>query len=508
MVYNSISGECKSMKIKQLLLLFIICIQFIIMNYRPSFANPLLGNIAVEQHVLPNGITCLLVNRGYTPTLALIISFKVGSVDENYQTAGAAHLLEHMMFKGTKTIGTTDYEKEKKLLDAIEALGETIDTITLTNPDNVQLPSLKQQLQQLQRQANKYAVNAAYDAIYTQQGGINFNAGTSRDMTQYYIELPCEALELWAKLESGRIKEPVFRQFYTERNTVYEERLMRYESNPQNKLFEEFLGIAFLAHPYRHPTIGYTSNIPFLKLSLVRSFYFSHYTPQNMTITVVGRQDTKKTLKALQTYFGTIPPLPSHEFVAIQEDSKSSKRLVRYAEATPYVLVGWLKPTMPHYDDYVFDVIASILSDGKSSRLYKTLVLDKQLVSSVDVYNGYPGSRYDNLFIIEAVPKDSVQCDAIEEVMYQQLVDLTNTCSQQEIDAAVRRLESQLVFDIDTNLGVAKIISYYQTIAGNWRYAITYTDMIRRVTCNDIQRVIKAYCNKETASVAVLKKVQ
>lgn len=496
------------MKIKQLLLLFIICIQFIIMNYRPSFANPLLGNIAVEQHVLPNGITCLLVNRGYTPTLALIISFKVGSVDENYQTAGAAHLLEHMMFKGTKTIGTTDYEKEKKLLDAIEALGETIDTITLTNPDNVQLPSLKQQLQQLQRQANKYAVNAAYDAIYTQQGGINFNAGTSRDMTQYYIELPCEALELWAKLESERIKEPVFRQFYTERNTVYEERLMRYESNPQNKLFEEFLGIAFLAHPYRHPTIGYTSNIPFLKLSLVRSFYFSHYTPQNMTITVVGRQDTKKTLKALQTYFGTIPPLPSHEFVAIQEDSKSSKRLVRYAEATPYVLVGWLKPTMPHYDDYVFDVIASILSDGKSSRLYKTLVLDKQLVSSVDVYNGYPGSRYDNLFIIEAVPKDSVQCDAIEEVMYQQLVDLTNTCSQQEIDAAVRRLESQLVFDIDTNLGVAKIISYYQTIAGNWRYAITYTDMIRRVTCNDIQRVIKAYCNKETASVAVLKKVQ
>ena len=496
------------MKLKQLSVLFIICIQFIIMNYRPCFANPLLGNVAVEQHVLPNGITCLLVNRGYTPTLALIISFKVGSVDENYQTAGAAHLLEHMMFKGTRTIGTTNYEKEKKLLDAIEALGETIDTITLKNPDNVQLPSLKQQLQQLQQQANTYVVNAAYDAIYTQEGGINFNAGTSRDMTQYYIELPCEVLELWAKLESERIKEPVFRQFYTERNTVYEERLMRYESNPQNKLFEEFLGIAFLAHPYRHPTIGYTSNIPFLKLSLVRSFYFSHYTPQNMTITVVGRQDTKKTLKALQTYFGTIPPSPSHEFVAIKEANSSSKRLVTVADANPYLLMGWLKPTMPHYDDYVFDVIASILSDGKSSRLYKTLVLDKQLVSSVDVYNGYPGSRYDNLFIIEAVPKDSVQCDAIEEVMYQQLVDLTNTCSQQEIDAAVRRLESQLVFDIDTNLGVAKIISYYQTIAGNWRYAINYTDMIRRVTCNDIQRVIKAYFNKETASVAVLKKVQ
>ena len=227
-----------------------------------------------------------------------------------------------------------------------------------------------------------------------------------------------------------------------------------------------------------------------------------------MTITVVGRQDTKKTLKALQTYFGTIPPSPSHEFVAIKEETSSSKRLVTVADANPYLLMGWLKPTMPHYDDYVFDVIASILSDGKSSRLYKTLVLDKQLVSSVDVYNGYPGSRYDNLFIIEAVPKDSVQCDAIEEVMYQQLVDLTNTCSQQEIDAAVRRLESQLVFDIDTNLGVAKIISYYQTIAGNWRYAINYTDMIRRVTCNDIQRVIKAYFNKETASVAVLKKVQ
>ncbi|MGB4269353.1 MAG: pitrilysin family protein, partial [Spirochaetota bacterium] len=342
------------MKRKKLLLLISVVLTAIIcQSYRLTFANPLFENNTVEQFTLPNGITCLLVNSGFTPTLALIISFKVGSVDENYQTAGAAHLLEHMMFKGTKTIGTTNFAEEQKLLQQIEALGETIDRISLTNPDNVQLPQLKQRLQTLQEKANAYVVNSAYDAIYTQAGGINFNASTSRDMTQYYIELPNDALELWAKLESERIKEPVFRQFYTERNTVYEERLMRYESDPQSKLFEDFLGVAFLAHPYRHPTIGYTSNIPFLSLSLVRKFYFDHYVPQKMTITVVGKQDTSQTLKILKQYFGTIPQAPSQDFVAIKEDSKNTRRLVTYADATPYLLIGWHKPTIPHFEDYV-----------------------------------------------------------------------------------------------------------------------------------------------------------
>lgn len=492
---------------KQLLtcIVFLLIITLLPMSYRPCFANPLLENVTVEQHTLPNGITCLLVNRGYTPTLALIISFKVGSVDENYQTAGAAHLLEHMMFKGTKTIGTTNFEEEQKLLQQIEALGETIDKMTLTNPDNVHLPALKEYMQKLEEKANGYVVNSAYDAIYTQAGGINFNAGTSRDMTQYYIELPNEALELWAKLESERIKEPVFRQFYTERNTVYEERLMRYESDPQSKLFEDFLSIAFLAHPYRHPTIGYRSNIPFLSLSLVRKFYFDHYIPQNMTITVVGKQDTAHTLKILKQYFGTIPQAPVQDFVAIKEETKNNRRLVTYADATPYLLIGWHKPTMPHFDDYVCDVISEILAGGKSSRLYKKLVLEKKIASQVNAYNGYPGSRYDNLFILECTPKDSSLIDELESMLYQELNSLANNCTQDDINAAVRRLESSLIFDIDTNLGIARMLSYYQTITDDWRYIVTYSDKLRTITCADIKRVIDTYFKKEWATVAILK---
>ncbi|MEJ5361551.1 MAG: pitrilysin family protein [Spirochaetota bacterium] len=495
------------MKRKKLLLLISVVLTAIIcQSYRLTFANPLFENNTVEQFTLPNGITCLLVNSGFTPTLALIISFKVGSVDENYQTAGAAHLLEHMMFKGTKTIGTTNFAEEQKLLQQIEALGETIDRISLTNPDNVQLPQLKQRLQTLQEKANAYVVNSAYDAIYTQAGGINFNASTSRDMTQYYIELPNDALELWAKLESERIKEPVFRQFYTERNTVYEERLMRYESDPQSKLFEDFLGVAFLAHPYRHPTIGYTSNIPFLSLSLVRSFYFNHYVPQKMTITVVGKQDTSQTLKILKQYFGTIPQAPSQDFVAIKEDSKNTRRLVTYADATPYLLIGWHKPTIPHFDDYVFDVVSEILSGGKSSRLYKKMVIEKQVVTDIATYNGYPGSRYNNLFIVEATPKESISCEEVESLVYEELSILRSTCKQEEINAAIRRLESSLIFDIDTNLGIARMLSYYQTITGNWQYLVTYGDMLRKVTVADVQRVIDSYCKKEWATVAMLKK--
>ncbi len=217
----------------------------------------------VKTFKLSNGITLILLNRGYSPTLAFEIAFRVGSVNETYRTAGAAHMLEHMLFKGTDVIGTKDYKKEKVILKKIEAIGETLDKVRILNPDNVRISHLEKELKKLQKEQRKYVVNSPYDMIYTSNGGVGFNASTSKDMTGYYIELPSKKLKLWAKTESERLRKPVLREFYLERNNVIQERLMRYDSKGTGLLFESFIATAFQSHPYRHPIIGWRSNIPF-----------------------------------------------------------------------------------------------------------------------------------------------------------------------------------------------------------------------------------------------------
>ena len=261
----------------------------------------------VRTKTLHNGATVIAYNRGYSPTLALTISFKVGSVDESYRTAGAAHMLEHMLFKGTDKIGTKDYAREKKILDQIEKIGDGIDRLKMSNPADRRISPLEKQLKKLQDEAAKYIVSSPYDSIYTSIGAVGFNASTSRDRTSYYIELPASRLETWAELESERLRNPVMREFYQERRTVVEERLMRYDSKGVESLVERFIATAFMAHPYRHPVIGWASNVGFLSLRDVRAFYNEHYIPSLMTITVVGKQNPDNTIAVVEKYFGTLP---------------------------------------------------------------------------------------------------------------------------------------------------------------------------------------------------------
>jgi len=458
---------------------------------------------------LSNGISCLLLKRELAPTLSLITSFRVGSADESYDTMGAAHLLEHMLFKGTDKIGTKDYAKEKKILQKIEAVGETIDRLSLENPDNIMLPKLKEQLKELQKQHKKYIVHSPYDSIYTRAGGVGFNASTSRDKTAYYIELPSPELELWARLESERIRHPVLREFYLERNTVYEERLMRYESSPVARLFEDFTALSFLAHPYRHPTIGWKSNIPYLSIRKIRKFYYDNYTPENMNITIVGDMDVNETRKLLEKHFGSLPRGHSQQAIAIKEPRQNlERRFVLKDQASPYLVMGWHKPTAPSREDYVFDVVASLLSTGKSSRLYSSLVMDRQLASAVNAWNGYPGSRYDNLFVIAAAPVSSVEPRQLEKAIYDEIDRLLKECSDEDIQRVINSTESSIVFDMDTNMGIARTLNYYQTVFQDWRYFANYLEQVRSITCDDVRKVMKEYLVPGNRIVGILEKTE
>ncbi len=456
---------------------------------------------------LPNGISVILLNRGYTPTLALVISFRAGSSDESYDTIGAAHLLEHMLFKGTDKIGTRDFIREKKLLDQIEKIGESLDRLAISNPGDKRIPGLQKQLKKLQDEAAKFVVASPYDRLYTSNGAVGFNASTSRDMTEYFVELPASKLELWARTESERLRNPVLREFYQERKTVVEERMMRYDSKGTESLFEMFIAAAFMAHPYRHPIIGWGSNVGYLSLGEVREFYRAHYTPSRMTITVVGKQNPEETLAVIEKYFGKMEGKDGSRPVAIREPLHRGERRVDLVfDANPFLLVGWNKPTYPSRDDYVCDIIAGVLADGKTSRLYRSLVLEKKIAASVDAYNGFPGSRYDNLFVIAISPMDPHTPQEVEAAVYEEISRLRNDVSPEEINRVINRTESSLILGLDSNEGLSQALSYYQTVFGDWKYLVRYLEDVRGVAAGDVAAVLDRYFTKENRTVGTLLK--
>ncbi len=459
----------------------------------------------VVKRKLKNGITVIMLNRGYAPTLAFEVSFRVGSVDETYKTIGAAHLLEHMLFKGTDKIGTRNFKKEKKLLGRIEAVGETIDRLKLNNPGNRMIPELEKELKELQEKQGKLVVNAPYDRIYTENGGVGFNASTSRDKTGYYVQLPSSKLELWAKLESERLRNPVMREFYLERNNVIEERLMRYSTSGDGALFEKFLATAFTAHPYRHPIIGWGSNIPHLSLRDVKNFYNKYYIPSRMTITIVGKQDTDKTLAIIDKYFSGIKSRPDPAGVAIREPGESGeKRFIYRFESNPYLVIGWHKPSFPSRYDYIFDVVSEVLSGGKSSRLYRALVLERKIVTSIKTWNGSPGARFNNLFIVYAIPRSPHTPEEVEKAVYEEMAKLTESINKKDIEKVIVAMESEMVFGLETNKGIARVLSYYQTIFGDWEYLLNYTDVLRSIKLDEIKEAMAKYFTKKNRTVGIL----
>jgi len=452
----------------------------------------------LKKHVvtkkLPNGITVVLLNRGYTPTLAFEIAFRVGSADESYRTIGAAHMLEHMLFKGTDRLGTKDFKKEEKILRRIEAVGETLDHLRLTSPGNVMIKSLEAELQKLQKEESKYVINSPYDKIYTLNGGVGFNASTSRDKTGYYIELPGSKLDVWARIESERLKKPVLREYYLERNNVIQERLMRYDSQGSGLLFEQFMATAFAAHPYRHPTIGWRSNIPYLSLKDIKEFFKTHYTPQRMTITIVGKQDVDETFKVIEKYFSDIPRGRDIPEIPVREPrQRGAKRVEINFESNPWFVLGWHKPTFPAPEDYIFDVISEVLAGGKSSRLYRKLVIEKKLATKVSSWNGAPGARYNNMFVLFVNPRRGVKPEAVEKIIYEEIARLAKDVPEKELKRNLVKMESELVFGLQSNKGIARLLSYYQTVFKDWRYAATYLEELRRVQPADIKKALARY---------------
>jgi len=233
----------------------------------------------VVEHKLENGMTFLLMERHQAPVFTGMIVVKVGSVDESIGKTGLAHMLEHMLFKGTKTIGTRNFAAEEPILEQIDRVGTELSSelVKGEKADEQRVRTLREEIKKLQEEAAQYQVKDELGAIYSKHGAARLNASTSNDITRYYVSLPSNRLELWAMVESDRMANPVLREFYSERDVVMEERRLRVESSPFGALYESFLAAAFLAHPYHRPVIGWSSDIAGYVTGDASAFYREYW---------------------------------------------------------------------------------------------------------------------------------------------------------------------------------------------------------------------------------------
>jgi len=463
----------------------------------------------VHEHTLKNGMKLLMVQRHTSPTVAAWIRFKVGSVDERSDERGLAHLLEHMLFKGTKTLGTRDYAAEKPLLDEIEETAQKLmaERIKREQADPKAVEKLSTELARLEKEAEKYVVKEEFADLYSRNGGSGYNAFTSKDGTTYLINLPSNKLELWASIESDRMQNAVLREFYTERNVVTEERRRSYDAQPEGKLWETFLANAFNAHPNGQPTIGWMSDIENLTRTKAESFLHKYYAPNNAIVALVGDIDPEKTIALVERYFGAIPPGIPVPPVAVEEPQQAGeKRTEVIGDAEPELMIGFHKPTLPAPDDYVFDVIDMLLTDGRTSRLYKKLVLEKKLATSVSSF-GAPGSRYPNLFIVNATPRAPHTSAEVEEAIYAELERLkTEPMTEKELQQILNHLEFEESRQMASNGGLARNLTEYEAIAGNWRYLIEHRQKVAKITADDVMRVAKQYFTRQNRNVGFITK--
>lgn len=463
----------------------------------------------VRELTLKNGMKVIMVERHASPTVAVWVRFKVGSVNERSDQRGIAHMLEHMLFKGTRTIGTTDYAAEVPIMARIEDAAQALmaEKLKRAKADPRVVKDLSDLLSRLQSEEDRYVVSEEYSRIFAKNGGVNFNAFTAKDTTAYMVNLPANKLELWAAVQADRMLHPVLRQFYTERNVVMEERRRSYDAQPEGKLWESFLATAFQLHPYGQPVIGWPSDIENLSRTKAEEFLHSYYAPNNAVVAIIGDIDPPKVAAMMERYFGDIPPgKPVPPVAAVEPKQTGERRVEVIGDAEPELLIGYHKPALPDPDVYAFEVLESILADGRTSRLYKKLVEEMEIATDVST-GEVPGSLYPNLFIIAATPRAPHTVREVEEAIYKELDRLrTEPVTQHELTKVLNNMEASQIHSMSSNGGLAYWLTEYEATTGNWRYFFEHRQKLAQVTPADILRVVRTYLVRENRTVGFITK--
>lgn len=476
------------------------------------------ANLPVKEHVLSNGMKVLVVERNDQPTVAVGWIARVGSANERPGITGLAHLFEHMMFKGSKTIGTKDIKRDLELNDLQDKLRNEIrqeDSILrtkqlrgeiadMTDPKNrsERHQKLMNEFEKLVKEQQDLLVKDEFSKVYTQAGGTGLNAFTNSDVTCYVQTVPSNKIELWAWMESDRLLNPVFREFYKERDVVFEERRLRTESTPTGKFGELFESIVWEAHPYHWPVVGWGSDLASITREQALDFFNTYYAPNNLTAVLVGDVKDTEIIPMLEKYFGRIPRNPKGvpEVVTLEPKQIAEKRMVAEAETTPSVEIAWKSVALGHKDMYALDLLASVLN-GRSGRLYKSIVLDKKLATNLRA--GGDSRKYGGVFTVQGTVSGDYKPEDVEQAVYQEVEKIKSTgISEQELQKVKNQVQADSFRRLDNNYFLMVQLAVADAITG-YKEFIESPSRFEKVTMADIQRVANTYLTKENRNVAI-----
>jgi len=442
---------------------------------------------------LPNGLTLLICERPEAPVFSFFTHVDVGSVQEVPGITGLAHMFEHMAFKGTDKIGTTNYAAEKVALAKVEKAYAAYDTERRrpVGRDEKKVAELEKAWKDAIAAADKFVIVNEFGDIIDREGGSGLNAFTNTDETGYFFSFPANRLELWAYLESERYLHPVYREFYKERDVVHEERRLRTDSQPVGRLFEQFLAASFIAHPYGRPVVGWDSDLNTFSATDAEAFHKKYYVPSNMVVAVVGDVKTKETLLLMEKYFGRLTAGPTPEPARTVEPPQKAERTVILHEASqPFYFEGYHRPDSRDPDEAVYNAISDVLSKGRTSRLYRSLVRDKKIAVFAGGFNGFPGDKYPNLFAFLTVPSAGHTPQEVAEGVHAELEKLKNEdVTDEELQSVKTRAKADLIRGLADNQGLANQLGEAQARYGDWRELFRSIDRIEKVTKADIRRV-------------------
>jgi predicted Zn-dependent peptidase len=428
----------------------------------------------------------------------------VGGVHEAPGTTGIAHLLEHMLFKGSETVGTSDVAAERELFADMDAKHEEL-LAARTEGDTIQAQRLAEEIDALEDQAREFVVPNEFDRILTRAGAQGLNATTTNEATTYFVEFPSNRAELFFALESDRMANPVFREFYSERDVVMEERRMRVDTSPGGALYEAHMRAAFAVHPYGQPVVGTMDDLEALRRADVEAYYQRFYGPGNAVLVVVGSFDPDQIEGWARAYFGSIPAGDKPPAVTIVEPLQSAERRVEVTwDAQPALRIGWHVPEAAHPDAPALAMLSVILTGGRTSRLYRSLVTERKIAAQIFSSMG-PGTQYPQLFQIDAAPIHPNTPASLEAEIYAEIARLVESGPTEDEVARVRnQIAAGSVRRMTSNLGLSFQLAGSESLLGDWRETFRASARLQEVTPEDVRRVASQYLVVVNRTVATL----
>lgn len=467
--------------------------------------------LPVHEEILDNGMKVLIVERHDLPRVFCVIFFKVGSVNEHQGMTGVSHMLEHMMFKGTHTLGTSDLgrdayfnnEIDQKMLQ-VRAIDLRIEELQFRGGDGVE--PLKQQRQALVKEADDLAREQKTITLkeelwtrYLSNGGTSLNASTGPDSTQYFVELPSNKMELFFWLETDRLRDPVFREFYSEREVVKEERRMRTENSPTGLINESFHTMFWGGHPYHWPVVGWMNDLNVMKQEDAEQYFRTYYSPRNAVAVIVGDVQTDAIVALSKKYFGSLrnaPTLP--EPVILPSRPQAAERRMEAEVSAPDSLdVQFYTVPTGHPDGDVLDMMAEMLN-GRSGRLHRRLVEEKKLALSASA--DAATSKYGGAFSLTAQPREGVALNDLEAAVMAELDILRKEpVTAQELEKARNKMLAGHINRFRENRDIAFLLGWSEAGGSSWKRALEFPKRIQGITAERIQGAAQKYCAPEQA---------